>query len=85
MDSTEMEKRIGQLEKSLFDLSQQVYLNNFSAYQDFNKKCNFNTGIKIPHYTYFPPKSEVGELIEVSGKLYICSQDNTWQLVGTQT
>lgn len=72
------------LEKQLFDLQQEVFLNNFSAHQDFNKYSNFTTRLKVPHYATAPSKAEVGEIIEVSGKLYIASAIDTWSLVGGQ-
>lgn len=77
--------RITKIEKDLFDLNQEVYLNNFTGHQDFNKKVFFNSVLKVPHYSSLPTVAEVGEIVEVSGKLYICSTANNWSLVGTQT
>lgn len=85
MDNLSLQQRIDKLEKDLFDLNQEVYLNNFSASQDFNKKSNFNTTLKVPHYASDPTTCEVGEIIEVGGKLKICSATNTWTTVGTQS
>jgi len=81
----DLQKRIEKLEKDLFDLNQEVYTNNFSARQDFNKYSNFTTRLKVPKYSVDPSTCEVGEIIEVSGKLKICSATNTWTIVGTQT
>lgn len=81
----ELIKRIEKLEQNLLDLNSEVYSNNFSAHQDFNKTCYFNTRLKVPHYTSTPSTGEVGELIEVSGKLYVCSATNVFTIVGTQT
>ena len=85
MDNLSLQQRIEKLEKDLFDLNQEVYLNNFSASQDFNKKSNFNTTLKVPHYASDPTTCEVGEIIEVGGKLKICSATNTWSVCGLQT
>ena len=85
MDNLSLQQRIEKLEKDLFDLNQEVYLNNFSASQDFNKKSNFNTTLKVPHYASDPTTCEVGEIIEVGGKLKICSATNTWSICGLQT
>ena len=85
MDNLSLQQRIDKLEKDLFDLNQEVYLNNFSASQDFNKKSNFNTTLKVPHYASDPTTCEVGEIIEVGGKLKVCSATNTWTICGLQT
>jgi hypothetical protein len=85
MSNEELQKEINQLRKDFNDLNEEFYRNNFSAQQDFNKKSNFTSRLKIPSYTVAPTTAEVGELIEVGGKLYICSSANTFSLVGTQT
>jgi hypothetical protein len=81
------EKRIAQLEKDLRDLTDEVYRNNFSASQDFQKKSRFNSGLRVPIGTATPATCEIGELFVVSttGKLYVCSASNTWTIVGTQS
>jgi len=84
MDS-ELQKQIDQITKDLHDLTNEYYTNNFSAHQDFNKKSSFKTRLKVPNYAVAPTTAEVGEIIEVGGKLYICSSANTFSLVGTQT
>ena len=84
MDMTEMQMNIDQLKKDLDALNNEYYKNNFSAQQDFNKKSNFTTRLKVPSYVVAPTTAEVGEIIEVGGKLYICSTANTFSLVGTQ-
>lgn len=66
-------------------LSEEFYRNNFSARQDFVKYSNFTTRLKVPHYSATPSTGEVGEIIEVGGKLYVCSAANTWTIVGTQS
>jgi hypothetical protein len=85
MDNLSIQNQIDQLKKDVADLNNELYLNNFSAHRDFNKKCNFNTRLKVPHYASDPSTCEVGEIIEVGGKLKVCSATNTWTIVGTQT
>lgn len=77
--------RIKKLEEDLKALNDEFYRNNFSAHQDFNKTCNFTSGIKVPHYEILPSSSDVGQLVESGGILYIASAANTWTKVGTQT
>jgi len=84
MDITEMQMQIDQLRKDLEALNNEFYRNNFSAVQEFNKKSNFTTRLKVPSYVTAPTTAEVGEIIEVGGKLYIGSTANTFSLVGTQ-
>lgn len=80
MDKTP-EEQIAILRSDLEALTQEVYRNNFSSSQDFNKFTRFNTRFKIPHYDSIPPVGEVGELIEIGGALYICSTPNVFTLV----
>ena len=80
MDKTP-EERIQMLQNEITALSQEVYRNNFSSSQDFNKFVRFNTRMKVPHYDSVPPVGEVGELIEVGGVLLICSAPNAFSLV----
>ena len=80
----ELLARITELEKNLFDLNQEMYTNNWSASQDFNKYSRFNTRLKVPKYSSDPTTGEVGEIIEVGGKLKICSSTNVWTIVGVQ-
>lgn len=77
--------QIDKLRKDLNDLIDEVYTNNFSAHQEFNKKVNFSVRLKVPHYSSLPSTCEVGEVAESGGKLYIGSATNTWSLVGGQT
>ena len=79
-----MQMQIDQLKKDLGALNSEYYKNNFSAVQDFNKKSNFTTRLKVPSYATAPTTAEVGEIIEVGGKLYICSTANVFTLVGAQ-
>jgi len=81
MDNTKLQEQIDKLKKDLTDLTNEVYSNNFSASQDFQKYSRFNTRLKIPHYDQIPTSCEQGELLEKGGALYICSQANRFTLV----
>jgi hypothetical protein len=72
------------LRQEIESLKAELYRGNFSGSQDFNKYTRFNTRLKVPNYSVAPAKCEVGEIIEVGGKLKICSAANTWTTVGTQ-
>jgi len=85
MEDKTTEEKIQILSQELETLKREVFQNNFSGHQDFNKFSNFTTRLKIPHYDAIPPIGEVGELIEAGGKLYICSSANVFSLVGTQS
>lgn len=76
-----IEEQLQILRNDFTALQQEVYRNNFSSHQDFNKFSNFTTRLKIPHYDSIPPVGEVGELIEAGGALWICSSPNTFTLV----
>ncbi len=80
-------ERMQKLEADLKALNEEVYLNNFTASQDFNKYSRFNTRIKLPTLSATPSTCEIGELCVVSGtgKVYVCSAANTWTIVGTQS
>ena len=81
----EQTQELEKLRKDLNDLIEEVYKNNFSAFQEFNKKSSFTGGLKIPHYDVIPLVGERGEVIEVDGKAYICSSTNIFTLIGSQT
>jgi len=85
MSEEELQKRINKLQKDIEAISTEVFKNNFSTHQDFNKASSFNTKLKIPSYASVPATCEVGEIIENSGKLLICSATDTWMIVGTQS
>lgn len=76
--------QIDTLKADLKALNDEVYANNFTAHQDFNKSSTFTTRLKIPHYPVLPTQCDVGELVEVGGILYIGSAINTFSKVGTQ-
>lgn len=80
MDKTP-EEQLAILRSDLTALQQEVYRNNFSSHQDFNKFSNFTTRLKVPHYDSVPPVGEVGEIIEIGGVLLICSSPNSFSIV----
>jgi len=77
-----MNPELQALRKELEDLRQEFYLNNFSAQQDFSKRCHFNTRIRVPVLSALPATCEIGELcVHNDGggyKLYYGSALNTW-------
>jgi hypothetical protein len=80
----QLQEQLDRQKKDLEALTATFYLNNFYASQDFNKTCRFNTTLKVPHYSTAPSTTEIGQLIEVGGKLYISTAVNTFTLVGSQ-
>lgn len=82
-----MPNDIEKLKKDLDALTEEVYRNNFSSSQDFNKYSRFNSRLRVPRFSTAPSVCEQGELYvnTTSGKLYVCSATNTWSLVGTQS
>ena len=84
-DVQSLQKKIQDLTTDLNSMKDEFYRNNFSSSQDFSKYSRFNSRLKVPHYATLPTMCEVGEVIESSGKLYICSATNTYTVVGTQT
>lgn len=79
------QEQIKILRQEIESLKGEIYRNNFSNHQDFNKFSNFTTRLKVPHYDAIPPVGEPGELLEAGGKLYICSSPNTFTIVGSQS
>lgn len=80
----QLQDQIDLLRRDLDSLSKTYYLNNFGSHQDFNKSSSFNYRLKVPHYATAPSVNDVGEIIEVGGKLYISTAVDTWTLVGSQ-
>lgn len=84
-----LEERIKKLEKDLKDLTDEVYANSFSASKDYPKYSRFNTRLKVPHYATDPTIGAVGDIVEVGGKLKICTVASltapTWTVCGAQT
>lgn len=85
----DLKKEIEQLKKDLRDLTDEFYANNFTSSQDFNKYSRFNSRLKVPASAANPTIGEVGDIVEVGGKLKICTVASltapTWVVVGTQT
>lgn len=78
--------------KNDFDnLSQQFFKNNFSSNQTFTKDAVFQTRLRVPVYTSAPAVAEVGDLICVAAKLYVCTTAGSvtspaiYTLVGSQS
>lgn len=81
-----LQEQVNKLKVDLDNLSQAFYKNNFSSSQTFTKDIICQTRLKVPSYTSAPTICEVGDLIEIGGKLYICTVANTtFTLVGTQS
>jgi len=85
MENLTPQEQIDSLKAQVKALSDVFYTNNFTAHQDFNKSCAFNTKLKVPSYSPLPSVCEIGEIVESGGGLYICSSNNSWELVGSQT
>lgn len=85
----DLQKQIDQLRRDLKDLTDEVYLNSFTSSKDYNKYSRFNSRLKIPHAATNPTVGDVGDIVEVGGKLKICtvasSTAPTWVIVGTQS
>jgi len=87
----ELNATLTKLRNDLDDLSGAFYKNNFSGNQTFNKDCIFQTRLRVPVYSSAPSVAEIGDIIAVSGKLYICTTAGTvsspavFTLVGTQS
>jgi hypothetical protein len=79
------QQQISRLQQQLETLSADYYRNNFLSSQDNNKYVRFNSRLKIPRYASDPNVGEIGEIIEVGGKLKICTSANTFTVVGTQS
>ena len=81
----QLEKEIKQLRQDLIAINEEFYRNNFSGRQDFFKYSDFRTMLKVPNYSTLPSTCQVGEVVESSGKLRVCSATDTWTIVGTQS
>lgn len=81
----ELNSQITKLKSDLDNLSQSFYKNNFGSSQTWTKDAIFQTRLKVPHYSTAPTICEIGDIIEIGGKLYICTVANTtFTLVGSQ-
>jgi transposase len=77
--------QIQMLRQEVESLKAELYRGNFTGSQDFTKYVRFNSRLKVPNYASEPARCEVGEIIEVGGKLRVCSSANTWTIVGLQS
>ncbi len=83
----ELEEQVKRLESSVNDVTGAFYKNNFTSSQSFNKDCVFNTRLRVPVYSAAPTVGEIGDLIAVSGVLYVCTNATapaTFSKVGSQ-
>jgi len=82
-----LQEQITKLQSRLADLEGNFYKNNFTSSQAFNKDSVFNSRLRVPVYSSAPSVGEVGDLIAVAGKLYICTSIGpvVFSLVGTQS
>lgn len=78
---TQLERRIEAQEQKMQEMNKDV----FSALYIERKYADFRNRLKVPNFGSTPATCKVGELCEVSGKLYICSAVDTWTIVGTQS
>jgi hypothetical protein len=79
-----MDPEILALKQQVEELRKEVYLNNFSAQQDFFKRCHFNGRLRVPIVDALPTVCEIGELVSYLGDLYVSTAVNNWSIVGTQ-
>ena len=84
-----LQAQVDKLTRDLQDLTDEFYLNNFSNSKDYNKYSRFNSRLKVPSYTANPTIGDVGDVVEVGGKLKICTTASltapTWTTVGLQS
>lgn len=87
--SPEIRLELDQLRHDLTELTNDFYQNNFTTSKDYNKYSRFNSRLKVPSSVANPTIGEVGDIVEVGGKLKICTTASltapTWTTVGTQT
>lgn len=84
-DLKQLQEEVKKLRQDLKDLNDEIYANNFTSSQTFNKNIICNSVLKIPHYATAPTKADVGEIIEIAGVAYICNSANSFTKIGTQT
>ncbi len=94
MDKFEIQNlrdEMGRLRSEFEQVKAAALKNDFSSAKVFSKACIFNDRLKVPHFASAPSVAEVGDIIEVGGKLYICTTAGdvaspaTFTLVGSQT
>jgi hypothetical protein len=85
----DLQAQIDKLRADLEALNGEMYTNNFSALQDFNKYSRFKTALQVPVFASNPTKGAVGDVVCVGGKFKMCTVASatapTWTIVGTQT
>ena len=87
----ELEAVVTKLRGEVENLSSIYSKNNFSSVQTFNKDAIFSTRLRVPVFSSAPDVGEIGDLIAVAGKLYICTTAGnvaspaTFTMVGTQS
>lgn len=87
----ELQAQITKLRSDLDNVSQVALKNNFSSSQTFPKAAIFSTRLRVPVFSAAPSVGEIGDLIAVAGKLYICTTAGdiatpaVFSLVGTQS
>lgn len=81
--------QLDRLRSDLDALTSEMYANNFSALQDFNKYSRFKSRLQVPTLAANPTVGAVGDVVCVGGKLKVCTTASatapTWTIVGTQT
>lgn len=81
--------QIDKLRADLQELTDEFYLNNFTSSKDYNKYSRFNSRMKVPSSVANPTIGDVGDIVEVGGKLKICTVASltapTWTTVGLQS
>ena len=82
-----LQESFAKLQADFSQLSAQVYKNNFSSTQTFNKDSVFSAGLRVPVYDSAPTVAEEGYIAYIGGKLYVCTSTSpvTWTIVGTQS
>lgn len=79
------------LQSQVDTLSGAFYKNNFTSSQQFNKDCVFSSRLRVPVFDSAPTVAEVGDVMAISGVLYICTTASAsgagavWTVVGTQS
>ena len=81
-----IQEQLTKLQSRVGDLEGNFYKNNFSSSQSFNKAVIFNDRLRVPVFDSAPSVAEVGDLICVTAKLYVCTDNSpvTFTLVGSQ-
>ena len=87
----ELKEIVTKLGSELATLKGAFYKNNFSSSQQFNKDVSFNSRLRVPVFSSAPTIAEIGDLVAISGVLYICTTASVsgagavFTAVGTQS